>query len=99
MEIFKTEADQVLTFKFKGRLDSVTSPILEAEVENVHKEIQKLVLDFEELAYVSSAGLRIILALQKLMNQQGSMVITHVNETIMEVFEVTGFSDILNIEP
>ncbi|WMJ83977.1 STAS domain-containing protein [Oscillospiraceae bacterium LTW-04] len=81
-----------------GRLDTTTAPQLEAEIKSSVDGITLLVLDFEALEYLSSAGLRVILAAQKTMNKQGEMVVKHVNETIMEVFEVTGFTDILTIE-
>lgn len=81
-----------------GRLDTTTAPQLEAEIKTTVPGITLLTLDFEALEYLSSAGLRVILATQKIMNKQGKMVIKHVNETIMEVFEVTGFVDILTIQ-
>lgn len=81
-----------------GRLDTTTAPQLEAEIKATVEGITLLTLDFEALEYLSSAGLRVILATQKIMNKQGKMVIKHVNETIMEVFEVTGFVDILTIQ-
>ena len=80
------------------RLDTTTAPQLEKEVGAQIAGVTDLVLDFAELNYVSSAGLRALLALQKVMNKQGQMVIRHVNENIMEVFEITGFVDILTIE-
>ena len=82
----------------EGRLDTTTAPQLEAEVKWALTGVTELALDFSRLEYLSSAGLRVILAAQKIMNKQGRMVIRHVNETILEVFEVTGFSDILTIE-
>lgn len=81
-----------------GRLDTTTAPQLEAEINATVGGITLLTLDFEGLEYLSSAGLRVILSTQKTMNKQGKMVIKHVNETIMEVFEVTGFVDILTIQ-
>lgn len=81
-----------------GRLDTTTAPHLESEIKSSVNGITLLTLDFEALEYLSSAGLRVILATQKIMNKQGKMVVKHVNETIMEVFEVTGFVDILTIE-
>ncbi|MDF3004422.1 MAG: btrV [Oscillospiraceae bacterium] len=81
-----------------GRLDTTTAPQLEAEIKTTVGGITLLILDFEALEYLSSAGLRVILSTQKTMNKQGKMVIKHVNETIMEVFEVTGFVDILTIQ-
>ena len=98
MKIVKTTEGSKLTLALEGRLDTTTAPQLEAEVKGSLGGVAELVLDFSQLEYLSSAGLRVILAAQKIMNKQGSMVIRHVNETILEVFEVTGFSDILTIE-
>ena len=81
-----------------GRLDTTTAPQLEAEIKESIAGVEKLVLDFASLEYLSSAGLRVLLAAQKIMNKQGEMVIKSVNETINEIFEVTGFIDILTIE-
>ena len=81
-----------------GRLDTTTAPQLEEELKQSMEAMTELHLDFGKLEYLSSAGLRVILAAQKIMNKQGKMVIHNVNETIMEVFEVTGFIDILTIE-
>ena len=80
------------------RLDTTTAPQFEKELSAQIAGVTDLVLDFAELNYVSSAGLRALLALQKVMNKQGQMVIRHVNENIMEVFEITGFVDIRTIE-
>lgn len=82
----------------EGRLDTTTAPVLEEELQNSLDGITNLILDFEKLAYISSAGLRVLLSAQKIMNRQGKLVIRHVNKTIMEIFEVTGFADILFIE-
>lgn len=98
MNIAKTSEGTKRTLALEGRLDTTTAPQLEAEVKGALTGVTELVLDFAQLEYLSSAGLRVILAAQKIMNKQGKMVICHVNETIMEVFEVTGFSDILTIE-
>ena len=87
-----------LTVKVTGRLDTTTSPELEAEVMGAIAGVTKLVLNFEALEDLSSAGLRVLLQVQKIMNKQGEMIIRNVNETINEIFEVTGFSDILTIE-
>lgn len=87
-----------LTIALEGRLDTTTAPQLEASLKQNIGSCETLVLDFAQLAYISSAGLRVLLAAQKVMNKQGKMVIKHVNETIMEIFEITGFSDILTIE-
>jgi anti-sigma B factor antagonist len=87
-----------LTVTISGRLDTTTAPQLEAEFKQSIAGVEKLVLDFATLEYLSSAGLRVLLAAQKVMNKQGEMVIRNVNETIGEIFEVTGFIDILTIE-
>ena len=93
-EIENTRA--VLTLE--GRLDTVTAPEMESVVVEILPGLTELILDFEKLEYISSAGLRVLLYAQKEMNRQGKMKLCHVNETIMEIFEVTGFSDILTIE-
>ncbi|HJA35104.1 MAG TPA: STAS domain-containing protein [Firmicutes bacterium] len=98
MNIVKTQENQSLTLQLEGRLDTTTAPALEQELKDSLNGITHLVLDMEQLAYLSSAGLRVILAAQKQMNKQGQMVVRHVNDTIMEVFNLTGFSDILTIE-
>jgi anti-sigma B factor antagonist len=98
MTITKTQNGPVLALTLEGRLDTATAPELEAELKSSLDGVTDLTLDFEQLAYLSSAGLRVLLAAQKQMTKQGAMVIRHVNETIMEVFEVTGFSEILTIE-
>ena len=98
MNIVKTQENHSLTPQLEGRLDTTTAPALEQELKDSLNGITHLVLDMEQLAYLSSAGLRVILAAQKQMNKQGQMVVRHVNDTIMEVFNLTGFSDILTIE-
>ena len=98
MNITKTIEGAKLTLALEGRLDTTTAPQLEAEVKGALTGVTELALDFSRLEYLSSAGLRVILAAQKIMNKQGRMVIRHVNETILEVFEVTGFCEILTIE-
>ena len=87
-----------LTVTIVGRLDTTTAPQLEAEFKQSINGVEKLVLDFTALEYLSSAGLRVLLAAQKVMNKQGEMIIRNVNDTINEIFEVTGFIDILTIE-
>ena len=87
-----------MTIALTGRMDTMTAPQLEAELKDCLNGVNSLRFDFSALDYLSSAGLRVLLAVQKRMNKQGSMVIRHVNETIAEIFEVTGFSDILTIE-
>ena len=98
MNIVKTSEGTKLTFAIEGRLDTTTAPQLEEEVKGALTGVTELVFDFSQFEYLSSAGLRVILAAQKIMNKQGRMVIHHVNETILEVFEVTGFCEILTIE-
>ena len=87
-----------LTIVLNGRLDTTTAPKLETELKQNISGVEKLVLDFAGLEYLSSAGLRVLLAAQKVMNRQGSMVVKNVNEVIMEIFEITGFVDVLNIQ-
>lgn len=98
MNIIKTKEGSTLNLTLEGRLDTTTAPQLEAALHGAMEGVTELNMDFEKLEYLSSAGLRVILAAQKTMNKQGKMVIRHVNETIREVFEVTGFIDILTIE-
>ncbi len=98
MDINKNAQGSVLNIALSGRLDTMTSPELEAELKQSLGGVTELVFDFSGLEYLSSAGLRILLSAQKQMNKQGKMVIHNVNEIIMEVFEVTGFVDILTIE-
>lgn len=98
MNIIKDQTDRSLNIALEGRLDTTTAPQLEAELKQSIGDRAELNLDFAKLEYISSAGLRVLLAAQKLMNRQGKMVIRNVNDVISEVFEVTGFSDILTIE-
>ena len=98
MTIEKNLNGTELTITISGRLDTTTAPQLEAEFKQSITGVEKLVLDFASLEYLSSAGLRVLLAAQKVMNKQGEMIIKNVNETINEIFEVTGFIDILTIE-
>ena len=98
LNIEKKTENGALTVVLEGRLDTTTAPELETELMGVIDDVAALTLDFEKLDYISSAGLRVLLSAQKRMNTKGEMKLTHVNETIMEIFEVTGFSDILTIE-
>ena len=98
MTIERTVNGAVVTIKIVGRLDTSTAPALEAAIDGVAADIKELILDCSALEYVSSAGLRVILKAQKRMNVQGGMKLIGVNETIMEVFDITGFADILTIE-
>ncbi len=87
-----------LNIALTGRLDTTTAPELEKELKASMDDVTSLVIDMAALEYISSAGLRVLLSAQKIMNKQGKMTVKNVNETIMEIFEVTGFSDILTIE-
>lgn len=98
MEISKVRNGEKLSIKLSGRLDTTTAPKLEAELKQSIDGVKELVFDFGEVEYISSAGLRILLAAQKVMNRQGEMKLTGVNADIMEIFEITGFSEILTIE-
>ena len=98
MTIEKNLNGAELTLTLVGRLDTTTAPQLEAELKASLDGIAHLVLDMTGLDYLSSAGLRVLLGAQKQMNKQGDMVVRHVNETIAEIFDVTGFCDILTIE-
>jgi len=98
MTIEKMSEGKKLTITLAGRLDTTTAPRLETELKQNISGVEELVLDFAELEYLSSAGLRVLLAAQKVMNRQGSMLVRNVNETIMEIFEVTGFADVLTIQ-
>ena len=98
MTINKTKNGEHLLVAVEGRLDTTTAPELEKELKSSLDGITELTIDMNVLEYISSAGLRVLLSAQKIMNKQGSMKITHANSTILEIFEVTGFSDILTIE-
>ena len=98
MEIQKERQDNKLTVALAGRLDTTTAPELEAALAESLEGVEELSLDFKDLEYISSAGLRILLSTQKKMSRQGEMKLTNVGETVMEVLEVTGFADILTIE-
>lgn len=98
MNISKTLKDGALTIALQGRLDTTTAPLLEQELQASLDGVTALRFDFAQLEYISSAGLRVLLTSQKQMNKQGTMVVCNVNETIGEVFEITGFSDVLTIE-
>lgn len=98
MTIEKSINETELTLTVVGRLDTTTAPQLEAELKHSIGGIEKLVFDFVSLEYLSSAGLRVLLAAQKVMNKQGEMIIRNINDTIAEIFEVTGFADILTVE-
>lgn len=97
MKIEKKAEGTAVQYVLEGRLDTMTAPKLEADLKTAVDGITELHFDFKKLEYVSSAGLRVLLAAQKVMNKQGKMTISNVNDVIMDVFEVTGFSDILTI--
>ena len=98
MDINLLKENEVLKVSIKGRLDTNTSPQLEKVVDDIDDSTKDLIIDMEGLEYVSSAGLRVLLAAQKKMNKIGTMKVINVCDTIMEVFEITGFADILVIE-
>lgn len=98
MDIEKHKDGKKLDVKLVGRLDSKTAPELKEVLEDSLNDVEELTFDLSELNYISSAGLRIILSTQKTMNKQGSMKVTNVQDIVMEVFESTGFVDILTIE-
>ena len=98
MDIKKTQDGNKLLVTVEGRLDTTTAPQLEKEFKESLDGITDLTVDFQNLEYISSAGLRVLLSAQKTMNKQGSMLIKGASDVLMEIFEVTGFVDILNIE-
>ena len=98
MEIKANKNGSTLELSIVGRIDTTTAPQLEAELKREIGGVTELLLDFSGVEYISSAGLRVLLSAQKVMNRQGKMVLSHVDEAVMEIFEVTGFSDILTVE-
>ena len=98
MNISKNQNGSNLEISLEGRLDTITAPVLEEELKGSLDDVNELVLDFEKLEYISSAGLRVLLTAHKTMLPKNGMKVVHVNDTIMEIFEVTGFTDILKIE-
>jgi anti-sigma B factor antagonist len=98
LNIKKNLDDTKLTVYLEGRLDTTTAPQLEESMKESINGVTELVMDFEKLEYISSAGLRVLLSCQKIMSKQGSMKVVHVSDLIKEIFEVTGFIDILTIE-
>ena len=95
MKINKSKKDSALTLAVEGRLESTTAPELESVVKSELDGITDLTFDFTDLEYISSAGLRVLLLAQKTMNKQGKMKVTGANEIVMEVFDITGFSEML----
>ena len=98
LNITKNVNGKELTIALEGRLDTVTSPSLESELKSSLEGVEKLVMDLAQLQYISSAGLRVLLSAQKIMNAQGCMIVRNASEDVREIFDVTGFSDILSIE-
>lgn len=98
LNINKNLENECLTISLEGRLDTTTAPQLEATLKESIDGVKELVMDFEKLEYISSAGLRVLLSAQKIMSKQGSMKVINVSDLIKEIFEVTGFIDILTIE-
>ena len=98
MTITTSREGEKMQIVLEGRLDTTTAPQLEVELKRSISGITELIFDFGGLEYISSAGLRVLLAAQKVMNKQGSLTIRNVNSVVMEVFEITGFVDILTIE-
>ena len=99
MNIAIKKNDSTLTITLQGRLDTSTSPELEKALQENLSGVQKIIMNFSDVEYISSAGLRVLLTAQKRMNAaDGSMKLLHVNESVMEVFDITGFADILTIE-
>ena len=98
MTINKKQDGTALVIELEGRLDTMTAPQLEAELKEAMPDAESLILDFSKLDYISSAGLRALLSAYKVMSAKGGMKVTHVNEIVREVFDVTGFSYILTIE-
>ena len=98
LKITKNVENTTLKLVLDGRLDTNTAPQLETEIKEALDGVLSLVLDLEKLEYISSAGLRVLLSAQKIMNGKGEMKLTHVQKSVMDIFEITGFSDILTIE-
>ena len=98
LNINKNIEDGKALYELEGRLDTITAPELEADLMESLDGVTELTLDFQKLDYISSAGLRVLLATQKIMNKQGEMKVTNLNETIAEIFELTGFAEILTVE-
>lgn len=98
LKITKNVENSTLTFSVDGRLDTITAPQLETEIKDALDGVSQLVLNLEKLEYISSAGLRVLLSAQKKMNAQGKMKVINVQKSVMDIFEITGFADILTIE-
>ena len=98
MNIVKTAQGSTLTIAVEGRLDTTASPALTKAVEESIEDVKELIFDFAKLDYISSSGLRVLLSAQKAMNSKGKMIVKNVSEIVMEIFDITGFVDILTIE-
>lgn len=98
MNITKTVNDKTITLAVSGRIDTLTAVDFEKEIDSAVDQAQELILDMKELEYTSSAGLRVILKAQKMMNNKGKMKLINVSEDVREIFDITGFLDILTIE-
>ena len=98
MKIKQTLNNNELTIALEGELNSATAPELDEVISNSLKGIQTLIFEFKDLSYISSAGLRILLTSKKVMDKQGKMIVRNANESVMEIFEITGFANILDFE-
>ena len=98
LTIEKNADSGTLTISLKGRLDTTTAPSLESEFKSSLNGVTELIIDLKDLVYISSAGLRVLLSAQKVMNKQGKMLVKNPNDDVKDVFEVTGFIDIFNVE-
>ena len=98
LNITKDANGSYLMIALEGRLDTVTAPVLESELKGALDGVDDFIIDMQNLQYISSAGLRVLLSAQKIMNRQGNMVVKNASEDVREIFDVTGFSDILTIE-
>ena len=98
LDVSATKTQTSLVVNISGRLDTTTAPAFDTKIRGHLEDITELVMDCKDLTYISSAGLRVFLTLQKIMTKQGSMKIVHANDSVLEIFEVTGFSEIFNIE-
>lgn len=97
MNITQKRENDTLTVYIEGNIDTVTAPALSDFLKNEIKDTKELILDFAKVDYISSAGLRVVLLAQKAMNAQGKMCVANVNEAVMEIFQITCFTDILTI--
>lgn len=98
MKINKTAEGNKLTIAIEGRLDTATAPEADSEIKGSLDNVTELIMDFEKLEYISSAGLRVVLGTQKIMNKQGTMVVKNANDMVKEVFDLTGLADVITME-